>query len=173
MNYSSWLFLTVPTQKPLNQLLVFLACKKSIYSMLFFRYSQFYSPLNRLVRPIFDHAVPDQLWIFVNLYQHAKNQSIPYVHSSDTVNSRVPSPDWPHPFFSMPIPKFLIILYFAWIFTSMQYIRSLYLLILEIQVKSLRQSQEKESEPRDQIGLTQNFKLKKPDFWPVSPIFGL
>ena len=47
----------------------------------------------------------DQLLIFVNLYQHAKNQFIPSVHSSDTVNFKVPSHDWPHPFLTMPTPK--------------------------------------------------------------------
>ena len=30
---------------------------------------------------------------------------IPSVHSSDTVNFRVPSPDWPHPFLTMLTPK--------------------------------------------------------------------
>ena len=38
------------------------------------------------------------LLIFVSLYQRAKNQLIPSVHSSDTVNIRVQKPDWPHPF---------------------------------------------------------------------------
>ena len=33
----------------------------------------------------------DQLLIFVNLYQHAKNWFIPSVYSLDTVNFRVPS----------------------------------------------------------------------------------
>ena len=47
----------------------------------------------------------DQLLSFVNLYQHAKNQFIPSVHSSDTVNFKVPSHDWPHPFLTMPTPK--------------------------------------------------------------------
>ena len=47
----------------------------------------------------------DQLLIFENLYQHAKNQFIPSVHSSDTVNFKVPSHDWPHPFLTMPTPK--------------------------------------------------------------------
>ena len=47
----------------------------------------------------------DQLLIFLNLYQHAKNQFIPSVHSSDTVNFKVPSHDWPHPFLTMPTPK--------------------------------------------------------------------
>ena len=46
----------------------------------------------------------DQLLIFVNLYQHAKNQLIATVHSSDTVNSKVPSHYWPNQFLTMPIP---------------------------------------------------------------------
>ena len=43
----------------------------------------------------------DQLLIFVNLYQHAKKS----VHSSDTINFRVPSPDWPHLYLTKPFPK--------------------------------------------------------------------
>ena len=41
----------------------------------------------------------------MNLHQHAKNQFIPSVHSSDTVNFKVPSHDWPHPVLTMPTPK--------------------------------------------------------------------
>ena len=41
----------------------------------------------------------------MNLYQHAKNQFIPSVYSSDTVNFKVPSHDGPHPFLTMPTPK--------------------------------------------------------------------
>ena len=72
------------------------------------RDSQFYSPVTSLATSIFDYAhqkIFDQLLIFVNLYQHAKNQFIPSVHSSDTVNFKVPSHDWPHPFLTMPTPK--------------------------------------------------------------------
>ena len=39
-----------------------------------------------------------QILIFVITYQHAKSQFIPSVHSLDTINFRVPSPDWPNPF---------------------------------------------------------------------------
>ena len=45
----------------------------------------------RLATPIFDLVQPknfDQLLIFVNLYQHAKNQLIHFVPSSDTINFR-------------------------------------------------------------------------------------
>ena len=72
------------------------------------RDSQFYSPVTSLATSIFDYAhqkIFDQLLIFVNLYQHAKNQFIPSVHSSDTVNFKVPSHDWPHPVLTMPTPK--------------------------------------------------------------------
>ena len=34
-----------------------------------------------------------QILIFMNLYQHAKNQFIVSVNSSDAVNYRVPSPE--------------------------------------------------------------------------------
>ena len=37
----------------------------------------------------------------MNLYQHAKNQFIPFVHSSDTVNFRVQIPDWKYAFLTM------------------------------------------------------------------------
>ena len=48
------------------------ACKKSVCSMCsFLRYSQFKSPVTRLVTPIFDHTHP---------------KSVPSVNSSDTVN---------------------------------------------------------------------------------------
>ena len=53
----------------------------------------------------------DQLLNFVNLYQHAKNQFISSVHSSDTVNFRVPWPDWPRPFLTMPTQKYHFLLY--------------------------------------------------------------
>ena len=47
----------------------------------------------------------DQLLVFVTMYQHAKNQFILSVHSSVTVNFRIPSPDWPHTFLTMLTPK--------------------------------------------------------------------
>ena len=73
------------------------------------RYSQFYSPVTRLSTPIFEKCPSkkffDQLLIFVIMYQHAKNQCNPSVHSSDRVNFRVWSPDWPHPFLTMLTQK--------------------------------------------------------------------
>ena len=47
----------------------------------------------------------DQLLIFVITYQHVKNQVIPFVYSSDTVNFRVQRPDWPNLFLTMPHQK--------------------------------------------------------------------
>ena len=44
------------------------------------------------------------------LYQHAKNQFIPFVHSSDRFNFRIPSHDWSHPFLTTPTPKILNVL---------------------------------------------------------------
>ena len=53
-----------------------LACKKSVHSInSFLRYSQFQSPVSRLVTPISDHPTQkfhNQLLIYVNLQQHAK-----------------------------------------------------------------------------------------------------
>ena len=48
---------------------------------------------------IFDHAHP--ILIFVNLYQHAKYQLNPSVHSCDTVNFSVERPDWSNSFWTM------------------------------------------------------------------------
>ena len=42
---------------------------------------------------------------FLNLYQHEKNQFILSAHFWDQVNFRVLSPDWPHPFLTMPTQK--------------------------------------------------------------------
>ena len=41
----------------------------------------------------------------MSLYQHAKNQFIPSIHSSDTVTFKVPSHDWRYPVLTMPTPK--------------------------------------------------------------------
>ena len=46
----------------------------------------------------------------MNLHQHAKNQFLPFVHSSDRVNYRVPSHDWPHPLLTTPTPKIFNVL---------------------------------------------------------------
>ena len=64
--------------------------------------------LSALKGHIFHKAHPKSwnwLFAFLNLYQHAKNQFIPSVHSSETANFRVRSHDWPHPFLTMPTPK--------------------------------------------------------------------
>ena len=45
------------------------------------------------------------LFICMNLYQHAKNQLIPSIHSRDTVNFRVLWTDWPHPFLTISTQK--------------------------------------------------------------------
>ena len=44
------------------------------------------------------------------IYQHAKNQYIPSVHSLDPANFRVTSPDWSDPFLTMLTPKILKLL---------------------------------------------------------------
>ena len=46
----------------------------------------------------------------MNLHQRAKNQFLPFVHSSDRVNYRVPSHDWPHPLLTTPTPKIFKVL---------------------------------------------------------------
>ena len=73
------------------------ACKKSVYSICWvLRYSQFRVQWPDWQQPFFTmltQKIFDQLLIFVNLYQHAKNQFIPSVNSSDRDNFRVPSLD--------------------------------------------------------------------------------
>ena len=60
-------------------------CKKSVHSIYsFLRYSQFLSPVTRLAMPI--PKFFDQLLIYVNLYQHAKNQAISLICSGDVVD---------------------------------------------------------------------------------------
>ena len=49
----------------------------------------------------------NQLLVFLNLYQHVKNQFVPSVHFRDILNFRVAWPDWPHPFLTMPTQKFV------------------------------------------------------------------
>ena len=39
------------------------------------------------------------------MYQHAKNQFIASVHSLVTINFRISSSDWQHPFLTMPNQK--------------------------------------------------------------------
>ena len=106
-------------------------CKKSVYAICsFWDTDNFRVPwpdwphpfLIMLIQKVFD-----QLLIFVNLYQHVKNQLfnlfvlkiqsilicmilyqnqlIPSVHSSDTVSFRDQRPDWPHSFLTMSNQK--------------------------------------------------------------------
>ena len=58
-----------------------------------------------MVIPIFDHT-HQPIPAFLNLLEHAKNQFISSLHSWDTVNFRVPWPDRPHPFLTMPTQNF-------------------------------------------------------------------
>ena len=58
--------------------------KKSVHSINSLRYSQFWSPLTRLATPIPNFF--DQLFIYVNLYQYAKNQAISLICSEDMVD---------------------------------------------------------------------------------------
>ena len=58
------------------------ACKKTLYSIL--RYSQFQSPVTKLRMPT--QIYFDQLFIYVNLYQRAKNQAISRICSGYIVD---------------------------------------------------------------------------------------
>ena len=87
----------------------FISCKKSVYpsvqssDRVNFRVMSHYWPQPFLTMPtpnIFNHF----LIFCMNLYQNAKNQLIPSVHSGETwetTNIRVHRPDWPNPFLTM------------------------------------------------------------------------
>ena len=103
------------TQKSLRQLLGFMNLYQHVknhFIHLFVFKIQSICPVSRVSCPDWPQpflTMPpknfDQLLIFKNLYERTKNQLIPPVHSSDTVNFRDPSQDWPHPLLTMPIPK--------------------------------------------------------------------
>ena len=75
-----------------------LPCKKSVHSInSFLRYSQFLSPLTRLATHISPHANQKffgQLFVYMNLYQHAKNQAISLTCSGDMVDSKILESNW-------------------------------------------------------------------------------
>ena len=57
--------------------------------------------MTRLVTPTFDHTPSppkknffDQLLIYVNLNQHAKNQAISHICFGDMVDQKILQPDW-------------------------------------------------------------------------------
>ena len=75
---------------------------------------------------IFNH-----LLICLNLYQHAKNQSIPLVYSWDTVNFRVKRPHWPYPLSTIPNQKFSTNFEFLWICFNMLKMRLFHQFTLE------------------------------------------
>ena len=90
------------------------------------RYSQFYSPVTRLVTPIFDHALPqktfDQLLIFVNLFNMQSLSHLFILQIQSILESfhllicmnlyqhvkiiRIQRPDWPYPYFDHVQPKY-------------------------------------------------------------------
>ena len=53
--------------------------------------------MTRLTTPIFDltnHKISDQLLVYVNLHQHAKNQAISLISSEDIVNKKTLQSNW-------------------------------------------------------------------------------
>ena len=83
-------------QSPFNLSKFVPACKKSVNSTCsFLRYTQFQIPKTRLGTPIFDYAQPkyreifDELLIFVNLYQQAKNEAVSSICSAELVNLKM------------------------------------------------------------------------------------
>ena len=83
---------------------------------------------------------PKTFWSAFNFCESVstyKKSVIPSVHSSDTVSFRVPSPDWPHPFLTMPTCKIFnhisVCMNLAWI-TSTQKISYFQQFIFETQL---------------------------------------
>ena len=61
--------------------------------------------MTTLATSSFDYAKPKIFWSAFNFCESAKNQFIPSVHSSNTVNFKVTLHDWSHPFLTMSTPK--------------------------------------------------------------------
>ena len=73
--------------------------QKLVYSINFSeRYSQFQISATRVDSPIYHHAHPNilnQLFISMNLYQYAKNQTISSLCSGDIVDLKTLPAHWP------------------------------------------------------------------------------
>ena len=63
--------------------------------------------MTRLVTPILDHVHPINFCPAFNFCESVSTckKSVYSIHSSNTVNFRLLSHDWPHPFLTMPTPK--------------------------------------------------------------------
>ena len=72
------------------------ACKK--YSINYFSgYSQFQSPMNSMIMPIFDYTHPksfESTLHSIKFYQHAKNHAITLFHSRNIVALKILQSDW-------------------------------------------------------------------------------
>ena len=71
------------------------ACQKSVHSIFSVSETQSIQPDSFLTMTT--PKIFNQLLICIKLYQHAKNQLIPLIHSWVTVSFRVQRPDWPYP----------------------------------------------------------------------------
>ena len=92
-----------------------LACKKKnrLFHLLSFEIQSVLESITRLATLILtmtNQYIFEQLLTVMNLHQHAKNQFIPFAHSLDRVNFRVPSHEQPHPFLTAPTPKIFNVL---------------------------------------------------------------
>ena len=119
--------------------------KKWLYSL-----CSFLSPVTRLAILIFDHAHPKYFWSAFNFWWSSINMQkislyISSCHSSDTVNFRVPSPNWPNPFLTRLTPK---------IFNHLLICVKLYQHAKNQLVPSFRSWDQSILESRDQIGHT-------------------
>ena len=102
-------FLTMPTQKMFDQLLIFVNldqhAKNQLFHLFIPQIVNFGVPSRDWPHPDLTKPSPkifNHLLICMNLYQHVKNLLIPSVHSWDIVNFRVQRLDWSNQFLDMP-----------------------------------------------------------------------
>ena len=109
-------FFTMPTQKSLNQILAFLifsACTKSVnLNSSFLRYFLL-DPLqhrdqigHKHILTIPNQNIFEQLLIFVNLYQHAKNKAVSSICSGEIIDLKILQSDWLRAFWSILETRF-------------------------------------------------------------------
>ena len=131
---------------------IYINMVKSVNSInSFLRYSKFWSPETRLDKPIFDHVQWKnfQFLIFLNLYQHAKNEAVSSICSDEIINLKIRNLiGWEY--FGLYLrnkifPKYRI------------YPRTQQIIILF----TIKQIQQK-------LMIKFFFKLKKPYFWHIS-----
>ena len=109
-------FLTPPTPKNFNQLLIFVNLHQhgknkfipSVHSSDIVNFRDLSLDWPHSFLTMHTPKIFNELLICVNLCHHAKNQLIPSAPFWDRINFRVQRPDWPHLFLTMPNQKIFI-----------------------------------------------------------------